>query len=113
MPDTPEVTPEDTPEDLKKRLDKLKPKKKLDIVEGLLDGAKSYEGKLEAVKIIAEREKNRTILLIKGLVANAEQDRARVAALQAKEKRAKEEKEALERAAKIAKDKVAKKGKKK
>jgi hypothetical protein len=46
MSDTPEVTPEDTPEDLKKKLDKLKPKKKLDIVDGLLDGAKSYEGKL-------------------------------------------------------------------
>jgi hypothetical protein len=109
MPDTPEVTPEDTPEDLKKRLDKLKPKKKLDIVEGLLDGAKSYEGKLEAVKIIAEREKNRTVLLIKGLIANAEQERARVAAAQAKEKRDKEEKEAIERAAKIAKEKKGKK----
>ena len=104
---------DESPEDLKKKLDKLKPKKKLDIVEGLLDDAKSYEGKLEAVKIIAEREKNRTVLLIKGLIVNAEQERARVAELQAKEKRAKEEKEALERAAKIAKDKVAKKGKKK
>jgi hypothetical protein len=100
---------DENPEDLKKKLDKLKPKKKLDIVEGLLDGAKSYEGKLEAVKIIAEREKNRTILLIKGLIADAEKDRARVAELQAKEKRAKEEKEALERAAKIAKEKKGKK----
>jgi len=45
------------------------------------------------------------------LIANAEQERVRVAALQAKEKKAKEEKEALERAAKIAKEKV--KGKKK
>ena len=100
---------DENPEDLKKKLDKLKPKKKLDIVEGLLDGAKSYEGKLEAVKISAEREKNRTILLIKGLIADAEKDRARVAELQAKEKRAKEEKEALERAAKIAKEKKGKK----
>jgi len=100
---------DENPEDLKKKLDKLKPKKKLDIVEGLLDGAKSYEGKLEAVKIIAEREKNRTILLIKGLIADAEKDRARIAELQAKEKRAKEEKEALERAAKIAKEKKGKK----
>lgn len=99
----------ENPEDLKKQLDKLKPKKKLDIVEGLLDGAKSYEGKLEAVKIIAEREKNRTILLIKSLVADAEKDRARVAAAQAKEKRDKDEKEALERAAKIAKEKKGKK----
>ena len=100
---------DENPEDLKKQLDKLKPKKKLDIVEGLLDGAKSYEGKLEAVKIIAEREKNRTVLLIKGLVANAEQERARVAALHEKEKKDKEQKEALERAAKIAKEKKGKK----
>ena len=100
---------DENPEDLKKQLDKLKPKKKLDIVEGLLDGAKSYEGKLEAVKIIAEREKNRTILLIKGLVSNAEQERVKLAAAQEKAKRAKEEKEALERAAKIAKEKKGKK----
>ena len=100
---------DENPEDLKKQLDKLKPKKKLDIVEGLLDGAKSYEGKLEAVKIIAEREKNRTILLIKGLVANAEQERVKLAAAQEKAKRAKEEKEALERAAKIAKEQKGKK----
>ena len=100
---------DENPEDLKKQLDKLKPKKKLDIVEGLLDGAKSYEGKLEAVKIIAEREKNRTVLLIKGLVANAEQERVKLAAAQEKAKRAKEQKEALERAAKIAKEKKGKK----
>lgn len=100
---------DENPEDLKQQLEKLKPKKKLDIVEGLLDGAKSYEGKLEAVKIIAEREKNRTILLIKGLVANAEQERVKLAAAQEKAKRAKEEKEALERAAKIAKEKKGKK----
>jgi hypothetical protein len=113
MSDTPEVTPEDTPEDLKKQLNKLKPKKKLDIVEGLLDGAKSYEGKLEAVKIIADREKGRTLLLIKGLIAKADEDRAKLAAAQEKAKRELLEKEALERAAKIAKDKAAKKGKKK
>jgi hypothetical protein len=100
---------DENPEDLKKQLDKLKPKKKLDIVEGLLDDAKSYEGKLEAVKIIAEREKNRTVLLIKGLIANAEQERARVVELQAKEKKELLEKEALERATKIAKEKKGKK----
>jgi hypothetical protein len=104
---------DESPEDLKKKLDKLKPKKKLDIVEGLLDGAKSYEGKLEAVKIIADREKGRTLLLIKGLIAKADEDRAKLAAAQEKAKRELLEKEALERAAKIAKDKAAKKGKKK
>ena len=104
---------DESPEDLKKKLDKLKPKKKLDIVEGLLDDAKSYEGKLEAVKIIADREKGRTLLLIKGLIAKADEDRAKLAAAQEKAKRELLEKEALERAAKIAKDKAAKKGKKK
>ena len=100
---------DESPEDLKQQLDKLKPKKKLDIVEGLLDGAKSYEGKLEAVKIIAEREKGRTLLLIKGLIAKADEDRAKLAAAQEKAKRELLEKEALERAAKIAKEKKGKK----
>ena len=100
---------DESPEDLKKKLDKLKPKKKLDIVEGLLDGAKSYEGKLEAVKIIAEREKGRTLLLIKGLIAKADEDRAKLAAAQEKAKKELLEKEALERAAKIAKEKKGKK----
>ena len=99
-------------EDPRKQLEKYKTKKKkLDIVEGLLDGAKSYEGKLEAVKIIADREKQRTVLLIKGLIAKADEDRARIAALHEKTKKEKEQKEALERAAKIAKEKVAKKKK--
>jgi hypothetical protein len=59
-------------EDLKSKLDKFKPKKKIDIAEGLLEGAKSYEGKLLAIKIIAEREKDRTLLLIKGLLADGD-----------------------------------------
>jgi len=101
----------DDADDLKKKLEKLKPKKKLDIVEGLLDGAKSYEGKLEAVKIIAEREKNRTLLLIKGLIAKADEDRAKLEVMRQKEKREKEEKDALARAAEIAKNKLAKKKK--
>jgi len=62
----------DDADDLKKKLEKHKPKKKLDIAAGLLEGAKSYEGKLEAVKIIAEREKDRTLLLIKGLINSEE-----------------------------------------
>ena len=96
-------------EDPRKQLEKYKTKKKkLDIVEGLLDGAKSYEGKLEAVKIIADREKQRTVLLIKGLIAKADEDRARIAALHEKAKKEKEQKEALERAALIAKNKLAK-----
>jgi hypothetical protein len=101
----------DDADDLKKKLEKLKPKKKLDIAEGLLEGAKSYEGKLLAVKIIAEREKNRTLLLIKGLIAKADEDRAKLEVMRQKEKKAKEEKDALARAAEIAKNKLAKKKK--
>ena len=60
---------EDTPEEFKKKLDALKPKKKkLAVPEGFLESAKSYEGKLEAVKIISEREKDKVILMIKKLL---------------------------------------------
>ena len=56
-------------EDFKKKLDALKPKKKkLAIPEGFLESAKSYEGKLEAVKIISEREKDKVILMIKKML---------------------------------------------
>jgi len=62
---------DDNQDDLKKQLDALKPKKKkqLEISEGLLEGAKSYEGKLMAVQIIAEREKQRVILMFKKMLA--------------------------------------------
>lgn len=101
---------EDNPEDLKQQLEKLKPKKKkLAVPEGFLDEAKSYEGKLMAVRIIAEREKGRVLLMFKGMIAKADEDRARIAALHEKEKKDKEQKEALERAAKIAKEKKGKK----
>ncbi len=60
---------EDSPEEFKKKLDALKPKKKkLAVPEGFLEGAKSYEGKVEAVKIITEREKDRVILLFKKML---------------------------------------------
>ena len=60
---------EDTPEEFKKKLDALKPKKKkLAVPEGFLESAKSYEGKLEAVKIISEREKDKVILMIKKML---------------------------------------------
>lgn len=60
---------EDTPEEFKKKLDALKPKKKkLAVPEGFLEEAKSYEGKLEAVKIISEREKDKVILMIKKML---------------------------------------------
>jgi hypothetical protein len=62
----------DDADDLKKKLEAHKPKKKkLAIPEGFLEEAKSYEGKLEAVKIIAEREKGRVLLMFKSMIAEA------------------------------------------
>jgi hypothetical protein len=60
---------DDNQDDLKKQLEAHKPKKKkLTVPEGFLDEAKSYEGKLMAVKIIAEREKNRVLLMFKKML---------------------------------------------
>lgn len=60
---------EENQEEFKKKLQALKPKKKkLAVPEGFLESAKSYEGKLEAVKIITEREKDRVVLMIKKML---------------------------------------------
>ena len=60
---------DDNQDDLKKQLEAHKPKtKQLAVPEGFLDDVKSYEGKLEAVKIIAEREKNRVLLMFKKML---------------------------------------------
>jgi hypothetical protein len=60
---------EDNPDDLKKQLEAHKPKKKkLAVPEGFLEEAKSYEGKLMAVKILVEREKSRVLLMFKKLL---------------------------------------------
>ena len=100
----------DDADDLKQQLEKLKPKKKkLAVPEGFLEEAKSYEGKLMAVKIIAEREKDKVLLMIKGMISKADEDRAKLAAAQEKAKRDAQEKEALARAALIAKNKAKKK----
>ena len=73
------MSTEDTPEEFKKKLDALKPKKKkLAVPEGFLDGAKSYEGKVEAVKIISEREKDRVILIFKKMIAQGQEDAIRI-----------------------------------
>jgi hypothetical protein len=100
----------DDADDLKSKLEAHKPKKKkLAIPEGFLEDAKSYEGKLMAVKIIAEREKGKVLLMFKGMIAKADEDRARIAAAQEKAKRDAQEKDALARAAVIAKTKAKKK----
>jgi hypothetical protein len=107
----------DEQEEFKKKLQALKPKKKkLAVPEGFLEGAKSYEGKVEAVKIISEREKERVVLLFKKMIAQGRDDVIRIEREKLEAKREAESKEALERAAKIAKEKLAKKsmfGKKK
>jgi hypothetical protein len=70
---------EQSPEDFKKKLEALKPKKKkLAVPEGFLEGAKSYEGKLEAVKIISEREKDKVILMFKKMIAQGREDIIRI-----------------------------------
>jgi hypothetical protein len=59
----------DDNDDLKKQLEAHKPKKKkLTVPEGFLEEAKSYEGKLMAVKILVEREKSRVLLMFKKLL---------------------------------------------
>lgn len=100
----------DDADDLKSKLEAHKPKKKkLAVPEGFLEEAKSYEGKLMAVRIIAEREKGRVLLMFKGMIAKADEDRAKLAAAQEKAKREAEQKEELARAALIAKNKAKKK----
>ena len=102
----------DDADDLKQQLDKLKPKKKkLAVPEGFLDEAKSYEGKLMAVRIIAEREKGRVLLMFKGMIAKADEDRAMLEKKRQQAKNEQDEKEALARAAVIAKNKAKKKWK--
>jgi hypothetical protein len=60
----------DDTDDLQAKLAAHKPKKKkLAVPEGFLEEAKSYEGKLMAVRIIAEREKGRVLLMFKGMIA--------------------------------------------
>jgi hypothetical protein len=96
-------------EEFKKKLEALKPKtKKLDAAEGLLN-EKSYEGKLLAVQVIAERELKRTVLLFKGMIARGFEDEVRMKAEEQRARRDAEEKAAREKAAKLAAEKKSKK----
>ena len=102
----------DDADDLTAKLEAHKPKKKkLAVPEGFLEEAKSYEGKLMAVRIIAEREKGKVLLMFKGMIAKADEDRAKLEKMHEQAKKEKDQKEALERAAVIAKNKLAKKKK--
>ena len=92
------MSTEDTPEEFKKKLDALKPKKKkLAVPEGFLDGAKSYEGKVEAVKIISEREKDRVILIFKKMIAQGQEDAIRIEREREASKKADDAKAAAEK----------------
>lgn len=64
-------------DDIKKQLNKLKPKKKLAVPEEFLDNAKSYEDKQMLVRFLSEKEKNRVILMIKGMLKDAVKSRNR------------------------------------
>ena len=96
-------------EDFKKKLEALKPKKKIDATEGLLDNAKSYECKQMAIRIIAERELKRTVLLFKGMIAQGHEDAIRIEAEQNRAKKAADAKAEAEKKAKLEAAKKAKK----
>ena len=85
----------DDADDLKAKLEAHKPKKKkLAVPEGFLEEAKSYEGKLMAVRIIAEREKGKVLLMFKGMIAKADEDRAKLEKMHEQAKKEKDQKEA-------------------
>ena len=66
-------------EDPKEKLKKFKPKKKkLAVPQEFLDNAKSYDDKLMLVKHLTEREKNRVLLVIKGMLSEAVKSKGRV-----------------------------------
>jgi hypothetical protein len=56
-------------DDIKANLKKFKKKPKITVPAEFLDGAKSYDDKLVVVKLLAEKEKNRVVLMIKKMIA--------------------------------------------
>jgi hypothetical protein len=111
------MSDDNNPEDFKKKLEAMKPKKKkLAVPEGFLDGAKSYEGKVEAVKIISEREKDRVVLIFKKMIAQGREDVIRIEREREAAKRAAEDKAEAAKKARLEAEKKSKKslfGKKK
>ncbi len=89
---------DDEKDELQKKLNALKPKKKkLAVPEGFLEEAKSYEGKLAAIRIITEREKDRVILMFKKMIAQGREDLIRIEKEHEAAKRAAQIKEAEEK----------------
>ena len=69
----------DDNEDIKDKLDKFKPKKKkMAVPTEFLDNAKSYDDKLLVVKAISEKEKNRVVLIIKGMLKDGIEKKKKV-----------------------------------
>jgi hypothetical protein len=62
------MTTDNEAEEFKKKLEALKPKKKVDASAEILKGAEDHEGKVLAIRIIADRELKRTVLLFKGML---------------------------------------------
>lgn len=56
-------------DDVKANLKKFKPKPKISVPADFLDGAKSYDDKLIMVKLLAEKEKGRVLLIFKKMIA--------------------------------------------
>ena len=57
--------------DFKKQLKKNKPKPKISVPPEFLDNAKSYEDKQALVQILADKEKNKFILMVKAMLKDA------------------------------------------
>ncbi len=66
-----EKTPES--EEFKKQLQALKPKKKMSVSRDLLEGANSYDSKLLAIKMVADRELLKTVKLFKDMLKKDQQ----------------------------------------
>ncbi len=69
----------DDNEDPKEKLKKFKPKKKkIAVPQEFLDSAKSYDDKLMLVRHLTEREKNRVLLVIRGMLSEAVKNKGKV-----------------------------------
>ncbi len=66
-------------EDPREKLKKFKPKKKkITVPQEFLDNAKSYEDKVMLVQHLTEREKNRVLLVIRGMLSEAIKNKGKV-----------------------------------
>jgi hypothetical protein len=66
-------------QDPREKLKKFKPKKKkITVPQEFLDNAKSYEDKVMLVQHLTEREKNRVLLVIRGMLSEAIKNKGKV-----------------------------------